>query len=130
MEKLTAKQALEKGYTHCGYEDLTEQTLMPISQMDDDNFDFAQGRIMVADNEKHFAKIDADDLISFLNDNFYENDENPFSDDEMYDYLKEEKTMIEEFASKINEIYKKKSWQFLCHSIQLVKDADVTTDVS
>ena len=125
MEKLTVKQALENGYTHCGYEDLTEQTLIPISQIDDDNFDFAQGRIMVADTEKHTAKIKAGDLISFLTDYFYEVDENPFSDDEMEDYLKEERAMIEEFANRINEIYNKKTWSFLCHSIQLVKDSDI-----
>lgn len=123
MEKLTIKQALEQGYTHCGYEDLTEQTLMPISQMDDDNFDFAQGKILVADTKKHCAKIDSDDLISFLNDHFYETDENPFeNDDEISDYLKEEKAMIEEFTSKINAIYAKKYWYYLCHNIELVKD--------
>jgi hypothetical protein len=124
MEKLTVKEALEKGYTHCGYEDLTEQMLMPISQIDDDNFDFAQGRIMVADKELHSVTIDADDIVSLLSDHFYNVDENPHTDDDIEDYLKEEKELLSEFATKINEIYKKKTWQYLSHSIQLVKDSD------
>lgn len=124
MEKLTPKQALEKGYTHCGYENLTEQVLMPISQISDDNFDFAQGRIMVADKELHSVTVDANDIVSLLSDHFYNVDENPHTDDDIEEYLREEKELIEEFASKINEVYKKKTWQYLCHSIQLVKEDD------
>ena len=120
---MTIAEALSEGYTRCGHEGREYQTLMKIEVLTEDDWEYAEGRgdrIMVADNEMHTAKLDADFLMDYLNDQYHETEENPDDTEDMVAYLKEAKPMIDEFVEKINAIYAKKEWYFLT-DIEIIK---------
>jgi hypothetical protein len=121
--KLTIDEALAEGYTMFGYEGKETQNLIPIEKVCSDDFEYAEThgyKIVVADTDEHTAKLDADDLLGFLADRYRDYEENPDDTDDMEDYLKEEKQLIDDFVEKINIVYAKKNWFYLTE-MELIK---------
>jgi hypothetical protein len=120
--QMTKSEALAAGYTLCGYRDMEDQILMQITDIDADNFEM--GTILIADPEKHSAKVSADYLIDHCVDLYFEFDENPDETEDMIDMLKAEKAMFEEFAGKINKIYEARGFYYLIPLLKLVPDPE------
>lgn len=64
--KLTVKEAIEQGYTLCGYDDKDYQSLRSIDSLTDEDFD--AGKIMVAEKEPMNIEVDADSISDYLAD--------------------------------------------------------------
>lgn len=121
IEKLTVSQALEQGYTQCGYDNTDFQHLMQIKDLCADDFERSNNIILVADTKENYVAIDKQDIMDLLLDRYA--DESP--DDDNYDInscFEEQSEKIEAFVYAMNEVYAKKPWYYLCHSIQLIPD--------
>ena len=122
MKKITVKEALKQGYTLCGYEDLEMQGLKNIDNLDEEDFE-PHGYLCVANKESNSASISAAEVIEWLTDRYYDTEGNP--DDDTHDIelcFKEKTDIIEEFVSKMNEVFQKKKWWFLDSDLRLVPD--------
>ena len=123
METITVKEALEQGYTLCGYEDLEMQNLKSIDNLDDEDFEPHYGHLCVAKKESNSASISTEEVIEWLTDRYYDAEGNP--DDDTHDmelHFKEKTEIIEDFVSKMNEVYEVKKWFFLDSDLRLVPD--------
>lgn len=119
IEQITIKQALEQGYAQCGYDNTDYQHLMQIKDLCADDFERSKNIILVADTKENYVAIDKQDIMDLLLDRYA--DESP--DDDTYDItscFEEQSEKIEKFVSDMNEVYSKKVWYYLCHSIQLI----------
>lgn len=115
-KQITIKEALEQGYTRCGYEGVDYQNLMDISTLINEDF---HKTILVAKPEAHSVSISSEGVIDYLCDIYSE--ESP--DDDHFDIelcFKEKKELIEKFVSDMNEVYSQKQWWYLSNSIELI----------
>ncbi len=116
IKKITIKEALEQGYTQCGYKGVDYQNLMDIATLINEDF---HKTILVAKPEAHSVSISSCEIIEYLCDRYSE--ESP--DDDNFDIelcLKEKKELIEKFVSDMNEVYSKKQWWYLSNTIELI----------
>lgn len=119
MQTITVKEALEQGYTQCGYDGTDFQHLKQISELESDDFEENyRGKLVVAGTDSNSVSIDKTEILDFLTDRYY--DESP--DDDTHDIqvcFEEQSEKIEQFVSDMNEIYSKKEWFYLTE-IQLL----------
>jgi hypothetical protein len=123
MKKITVKEALKQGYTLCGYEDLEMQGLKNIDNLEEEDFEPHHGYLCVANKQSNSASISSEEVIEWLTDRYYDTEGNP--DDDTHDMelcFKEKTEIIEEFVSKMNEVYSQKKWWFLDSDLRLVPD--------
>ena len=124
MKTITVKEALEQGYERCGYDSLENQNLKQLDQLEAEDFEpYHGGHLVLAKKEANSASISTGEVIEWLTDRYFDTDGNP--DDDTHDMelcLKEEEKTIEDFVSKINEVYSKKQWWFLDSDLRLVPD--------
>jgi len=121
MKTITVKEALEQGYELCGYENLENQSLMSISDLSEEDFEpYHNGKLCVAHKQPNSTTISSEEVIEWLVDRYFDTEGNP--DDDSHDMelcFKEQKEVIKEFVSKMNDIYSKKQWFFLA-DLQLI----------
>jgi hypothetical protein len=123
MKTITVKEALEQGYTLCGYEDLEMQSLKNIDNLEEEDFEPHYGYLCVANKESNSASISSEELTEWLTDRYYDTEGNPDDDTKDMELCFKEKTdIIDEFVSKMNEVYQKKKWWFLDSDLRLVPD--------
>lgn len=122
MKTITVKEALEQGYERCGYDSLENQNLKQLDQLEAEDFEpYHGGHLVLAKKEANSASISTGEVIEWLTDRYFDTDGNP--DDDCHDMelcLKEQEKTIEEFVSKMNEVYSKKQWWFLDSDLRLV----------
>lgn len=66
MEKLTVKEAIEQGYTHCGYDTGEWQHVRDITKLDPDDFSNEYRRLVLCDPRPSYTGISADDIREVL----------------------------------------------------------------
>lgn len=99
--ELTRKEALEEGFTKCGYADREWQSVMNISDLIDD--DFSDNIIILAHKESSCPSISKEDIIDLLAENISERHSDEFGDDTdgVYDIVRS--IDFEPTAKMINE---------------------------
>lgn len=111
MTKLTISEALAEGYTLCGYSGRDYQSLMNVADMTKADFEQSEGKIVLAEKEPMHHKIGPDALIEFAVEDYFNNDEFSIDDtNDMEDLMKKNKSMFDEFAEKLNVIYREKDF--------------------
>jgi hypothetical protein len=97
--KLTIKEALEQGYTKCGYDSTEWQSLMEIEEMNP--VDFEQQKIVLADKQSNYSSVDQDDVRGSLADiiSYRRSDETNDDTSNVYDTI-----MSLDFTSTVTQI--------------------------
>jgi hypothetical protein len=100
ITKMTRHEAIESGYTFCGYPDQEFQTLIKIKDVI--HSDYAKP-LMLAEKEGTHPKIDAKDLSEIIADHIYSEwgEVNSDSAEEVYNEIKQ--MDFTDMAEKINE---------------------------
>lgn len=109
---MTVKEALEKGYTHYGYKGREYQSLSRIEDMTQEDWEGQEiiGSIILADPEPYYHTMDVGTLMSFLKDNYHDNEEIMDDTNDMDDAIDKDQPLFEELVAKINEVYKKRDY--------------------
>jgi len=100
IDKLTRAQAIQAGYTLCGYADQEFQTLIKVNEVMPQDY---HKPLMLAEREGTHPKIDAKELAEVVADHLYSNwgEVNSDSAEEVYNEVKA--MDFTDMANKINE---------------------------
>lgn len=125
QEKLTIKEALEHGYTHCGYETREDQQLMKISELDQYQIeelewaiDHKSNRVMLADKEPIHYQMPYNQLSDMVFDHICNQTEVGDEDNELAVMVIDQVNFIP-VTEAINEVLRKKPYYKLTN-IQLI----------
>ncbi len=117
-DKMTIKEALEAGYTHCGYAGVEYQSLMLIEHVDEDNFEFG-GEILIAEKEGLKPIASAEKIREMIADQMESDWGNDTQDDTEEVYNTIIKMDFSDVADRINKALESKQ-SFLLTNIELV----------
>lgn len=118
-KKLTINEALEQGYSLCGWSEKEWQSLINIEDLSEDDFEYGSGVMVVASKQENVFTIDSETLNEIVADYIYDNYTQECADDtdEIYDLVKE--IDFTEIVNTINEKISIKKWWTLTN-IELI----------
>lgn len=124
MKTITIEEALKQEYSLCGYHEVENQTLMNISDLNEDDF-MRGGIIVVAKKEMNCAIITSEEVKDWLIDRFFDVEGNPHDDsNDLEEEFKEKLPIINDFVLKMNWVYETKPWYDLDEELQLIPNKD------
>jgi hypothetical protein len=115
IKTLTVKQAIEEGYTLCGFANKDWQSLIPLEDITDEYFKDSSynGKLVLAEKQSHSYLVDAETFRDLLADTVGENYRQECADDtdEIEELIKE--VDFTEIVNTINEKISVKKWWIL-----------------